>query len=350
MRIAQVAPLYESVPPKCYGGTERVVSYITEALVDQQHDVTLYASGDSQTRARLVGICPSALRLDSTCLDPYVHHIRMLEYVQRDIHQFDIVHFHIDYLHFSLSRRQRVPSLTTLHGRLDIPDLVTLYREFADMPVVSISNAQRSPLPWINWQATIYHGLPPDLYSLDEEPGDYLAFLGRISPEKGVDRAIEIARQAGIELKISAKVDAVDREYFKEKIQPLLQGPLVEFIGEIGENQKGSFLGKARALLFPIDWPEPFGLAMIEALACGTPVVAFRRGSVPEVMEDGITGYVVNDVKGAVDAIRRIDKISRKKCREVFERRFTNTRMGRDYLNVYEKLIGQRESRQRFAA
>jgi glycosyltransferase involved in cell wall biosynthesis len=339
MKIAQVSPLYESVPPQKYGGTERVVSYLTEALVSMGHEVTLYATGDSITKAKLVSVCPSALRLDNACRDPYVHHIRMLEYVQRDMGQFDIVHFHIDYLHFPLSRRQPVPSLSTLHGRLDIPDLAPLYCEFHDIPVVSISNAQRLPLPWINWQATIYHGLPVDLYEFHERPRNYLAFLGRISPEKRVDRAIEISRRAGIELKIAAKVDSVDREYFREEISPLLKHPLVEFIGEISESDKGDFLGNAQALLFPIDWPEPFGLAMIEALACGTPVIAYRGGSVPEIVEQAVTGFVVNDTDEAVDALKRIDAVSRRRCREEFERRFTSARMASDYVKVYENLV-----------
>lgn len=342
MRIAQVAPLYESVPPQRYGGTERAVSYLTDALVGMGHDVTLYAAADSKTQARLVGICPSALRLDKTCIDPYAHHIRMLEYVMRDINEFDIVHFHIDYLHFPLSRRQRVRCVNTLHGRLDIPDLVPLYREFPEMPMVSVSDAQRLPLFWINWLATIYHGLPPHLYELHERLGNYAAFLGRISPEKRVDRAIEIVSRAGIQLKIAAKIDAVDREY-QQQIKPLLRNPLVEFIGEIGEHEKDEFLGNARALLFPIDWPEPFGLAMIEAFACGTPVIAFRRGSVPEVIADGVTGFVVTDVDEAVHALTRMDKISRRRCREEFERRFTSTRMANEYVEVYEKLLRHRD-------
>jgi glycosyltransferase involved in cell wall biosynthesis len=350
MRIAQIAPLYESVPPKHYGGTERVVSYLTEALVNEGHDVTLYAAGDSVTRARLVGVCPSALRLDKSCIIPHAHHIRMLEYVQRDINEFDAVHYHIDYLAFPLIRRQRVPSLNTLHGRLDIPDLAPLYREFKEMPVVSISNAQRLPLPWVNWQATIHHGLPADLYGFQDRPQGYLAFLGRIAPEKRVDLAIEIACRAGIELKIAAKVDAADREYFKHEIKSLLDHPLVEFIGEIGEREKGDFLGNARALLFPIDWPEPFGLVMIEALACGTPVIAFRRGSVPEVIDEGITGFVVNTVDEAVDALQRVDGVSRRRCRQEFERRFTSPRMARDYVKIYESLLLRQELAERSVA
>jgi glycosyltransferase involved in cell wall biosynthesis len=341
MKIAQVSPLYESVPPRLYGGTERVVSYITEALVEAGHDVTLYASGDSNTRARLIKVCPKALRLDDHCIDPYAHHIRMLELVCRDSCDFDIIHFHIDYLHFPLSRRQSWPSVTTLHGRLDIPDLVPLYREFPDSPLVSISDSQRQPLPWANWQATVYHGIPRDLYSLEENPSGYLAFIGRISPEKRLDRAIEIARRAGMDLKVAAKVDSADSDYFADCIKPLLKGPNVEFVGEIGEKEKQQFLGQARALLFPIDWPEPFGLAMIEALACGTPVIAWRNGSIPEVIDHQRTGFVVDNIADAVDAVERIGEIDRPHCREVFEQRFTSARMARDYLKLFQRLINR---------
>ena len=339
MRIAQVAPLYESVPPKYYGGTERVVSYLTEELVRQGHEVTLFASGDSVTKARLVPACPRSLRLDKHCVDQMVHHVVMLEHAFRYAGDFDIIHFHVDYLHFPLSRRQAITHVTTLHGRLDLPDLVPLYKEFPDMPVVSISNAQREPLPWANWQGTVYHGLPADLYRFREEPGDYLAFMGRISPEKRVDRAIKIARQVQIPLKIAAKVDRVDREYFEGTIKPLLGDPLVELVGEIGEGQKNNFLRDAYALLFPIDWPEPFGLVMIEAMACGTPVIAYRDGAVPEVMEEGHTGFIVRTLKDAVEAVRCVPKLSRKRCREVFEKRFTAARMAEDYMHVYEHLI-----------
>ncbi len=341
MRIAQVAPLFESVPPKYYGGTERVVSYLTEELVRQGHEVTLFASGDSVTKARLVAACRRSLRLDKNCVDQMAHHILMLEQVFREASSFDVIHFHIDYLHFPLSRRHRVPHVTTLHGRLDIPDLVPLYREFPEMPVVSISHAQREPLPWINWQGTVYHGLPEDLYTFQEEPGKYLAFLGRIAPEKRVDRAIEIAKRVGMPLKIAAKVDKIDRDYFEGVVEPLLRDPLVEYVGEIGEGEKGDFLGNAYALLFPIDWPEPFGLVMIEAMACGTPVIAYRRGSVPEVMEEGVTGFIVQGLEDAVAAVEEVSHLSRKRCREVFERRFTASRMAQDYLDVYKRLIAQ---------
>ena len=338
MRIAQVAPLYESVPPKQYGGTERVVSYLTEELVRQGHDVTLYASGDSITGARLIAPCPRSLRLDPQAVDHLAHHILMLEQVAADAPSYDVIHYHIDYLHFPLSRRIPVPHVTTLHGRLDLADLPSLYREFTDIPLVSISNAQREPLAWANWQATVYHGLPADLYRFRATPGKYLAFLGRISPEKRVDRAIEIARRIGMPLKIAAKVDRVDREYFKAEIEPLLGTPGVEYIGEIGEGEKDDLLGNAYALLFPIDWPEPFGLVMIEAFACGTPVIAYRRGSVPEVLHDGETGFVVTGLEDAVRAAERLEQIDRRRCRAVFEERFTAERMARDYVAVYQTL------------
>src|SRR6266699_2505140 len=275
MRIAQVAPLYESVPPKYYGGTERVVSYLTEELVREGHDVTLFASGDSVTAAKLVPACESALRLSAHGVDPLVRHILMLEEVFDRSEEFDILHFHIDYLHFALSRRQDVPHVTTLHGRLDIPDLVRLYRKFSDVPVVSISQAQRAPLPWLNWQATIHHGAPNQLLNFHSRAGDYLAFLGRISPEKSVDQAIEIARRSGVRLRIAAKVDPVDKYYFHTEIEPLLRDPCVEWVGEITEDEKDEFLGNALALVLPLNWEEPFGLVMIEAMACGTPVVAY---------------------------------------------------------------------------
>ena len=339
MRIAQVAPLYESVPPKLYGGTERVVSYLTEELVRQGHDVTLFAAGDSVTAARLVAPSPRSLRLDTSCIDQLAHHVLMLEQVARAADDFDVIHFHIDYLHFPQSRRRRWPHLTTLHGRLDLPDLVPLYREFPEMPVVSISDSQRGPLPWVHWRGTVYHGLPEDLYTFRPEPGRYLAFLGRISPEKRVDRAIAIARRVGMELKIAAKVDAVDRAYFEAEIEPLLKQPGVEYVGEIDERQKDEFLGHAHALVFPIDWPEPFGLVMIEAMACGTPVVAYRCGSVPEVMEHGVTGFIVEDLEEAVQAVEQVAGLSRRDCRRVFEQRFSAPRMARDYLAIYESLI-----------
>ena len=339
MRIAQVAPLYESVPPKYYGGTERVVSYLTEELVRQGHEVTLFASGDSVTKARLVAACRRSLRLDKHCIDHLSHHIVMLERVFQQAPEFDIVHFHVDYLHFSMSRRQQITHVTTLHGRLDIPDLIPLYQNFREMPVISISNTQREPLPWANWQATVYHGLPADLYRFRAQPGSYLAFLGRISPEKRVDRAIEIAKRVRIPLKIAAKVDPVDKKYFKREIEPLLGNPLVKHLGEIGDEEKNEFLGNAYALLLPIDWPEPFGLVIIEAMACGTPVIAYRGGAVPEVIQEGHTGFIVETLEDAVRAVRRVPELSRKRCWEVFEQRFSAARMAHDYVKVYERLI-----------
>jgi glycosyltransferase involved in cell wall biosynthesis len=339
MRIAQVGPLYESIPPKYYGGTERIVSYLTEELVRQGHEVTLFGSGDSVTKARLIAPCRQALRLDATCLDQLSQHTLMLEQVFERVREFDIIHFHIDYLHFPLCRRHAGPHLTTLHGRLDIADIFPLFREFRDMPVISISNTQRRPLPWLNWQGTVYHGLPENLYRFHPGQGDYLAFLGRISPEKRVDRAIEIARRAGIPLRIAAKVSDKDREYFEKTIQPMLNDPLVEYIGEIGEGEKNAFLGNARALLFPIDWPEPFGIVMIEAMACGTPVIAWPMGSVPEVMEQEGAGFIVNSVEEAAAAVGRCDGLNRGRCREIFEERFTAARMARDYLRLYEGLL-----------
>ncbi len=339
MKIAQVSPLFESVPPKLYGGTERVVSYLTEELVKMGHDVTLFASGDSETSARLISVCPRALRLDSSVIDPLAHHVFMLEKVMQMAHKFDIIHFHIDYIHFPLLRRKKVNSVTTLHGRLDVPDIYSLYNEFREMPLVSISNDQRKPLPFANWLGTVYHGLPEDLYKPAYEKGKYLAFLGRISPEKRPDMAIEIAIRAGMPLKIAAKVDAADREYYEQKIKPLLKHPLVEFIGEIGEKEKGEFLGKAFALLFPIDWPEPFGLVMIESMACGTPVLARRCGSVPEVMEDGVTGVIFESMDEAMKGLEQIESMDRRMVRKVFEKRFTSKRMASDYLKIYYKQI-----------
>jgi len=339
MRIAQVAPLIESVPPQGYGGTERVVSYLTDELVRQGHEVTLFASGDSVTSARLVPCSPAALRLDDTVIDPIAHQVYELERVAAEAHRFDVIHWHLDYFHFPMSRRLGVPQLTTLHGRLDIPDLQPVYDEFRDMPVVSISNDQRSPLPQAQWAATVHHGMPPDELVPRDDVGDYLAFLGRISPEKRVDRAIEVARRVGMPLRIAAKVDDIDREYFEQEIEPLLGADHIEFIGEIGPDEKGEFLGRARALLFPIDWSEPFGLVMIEAMACGTPVIAYRSGSVPEVITDGVSGFIVDDIEGAVAAVRRLDEIDRAACRAAFEERFTVERMARDYLAAYERLI-----------
>jgi glycosyltransferase involved in cell wall biosynthesis len=341
MRIAQVAPLYESVPPKLYGGTERVVYWLVEELVRQGHDVTLFASGDSVTSARRL-IAPSctALRLDPEVKEPLAHHYIMLDQIFAEATSFDIIHFHIGYLHFPLSRRHNVPHITTVHGRLDIPDLMPLYKRFSDIPLVSISDEQRRHLSCaVNWQGTVHHGLPLELYSCRETKADYLAFLGRISPEKRLDRAIEIATRAGMKLKIAAKIDAVDRKYYHKTIEPLLDNPLVDCIGEIDDEGKQELLCNARALLFPIDWPEPFGLVMIEAMACGTPVVAFRRGSVPELIEDGITGFIVENVEQAVAALPKLESFDRQRCRQTFERRFSVTRMTEEYLRVYQRVI-----------
>lgn len=339
MRIAQVAPLYESVPPGLYGGTERVVSWLTEKLVADGHDITLFASGDSVTNAMLVPCCKKALRLDPCSIDPLAHHMLMIERVFRQAEDFDLIHFHTDYLHFSYARREQVPCLTTLHGRLDIPDLVPLYQEFREMPLVSISGAQRRPLPWVNWIGTVHHGLPADSLPLHESAGHYLAFLGRVSPEKGLDRAIEIAVRSGVPLKIAAKVDRADRDYFEAKIKPLLQNSLVEFIGEIGHSEKPEFLGNAAALLFPINWPEPFGLAMIEAMACGTPVIAWPLGSVPEIVRPGVSGFLVHDINEGVQAVHRLAEIDRRKCRRHFELNFTDEQMTEDYVTLYDKLL-----------
>jgi glycosyltransferase involved in cell wall biosynthesis len=340
MKIAQIAPLIESVPPRLYGGTERIVSYLTEELVALGHDVTMFASGDSITAAKLVPCVPKALRLDANVRDPIPYYMLMLDRVRQRAGEFDILHFHIDQFHFPLFRPIAGRTVTTLHGRQDLPDLLPLYVGFEDMPLVSISNAQRVPVPNANFAATVYHGVPAGLHRLVTEPrGGYLAFLGRISPEKRPDRAILIARAVGIPLKIAAKVDRVDEVYFRTQIEPLLEGAGVEFIGEINDRQKTKFLGEARALLFPVDWPEPFGLSMIEAMACGTPVLAFRCGSVPEIVEDGLTGAIVDTMDEAIAALPRVIALDRKKVHQRFEQRFSATRMAKDYLAVYRSLL-----------
>jgi len=344
MRIAQVAPLHESVPPKLYGGTERVVSYLTEELVRRGHDVKLFASGDSLTSARLRPLCDRALRLHhGTLVDPLAHHMLLLERVAQEINDFDVVHFHLDYLPFSQIRRLNIPAVTTLHGRLDIPDLIPIFREFRDMNLVSISDSQRKPLQWASWLSTVHHGLPDDLYAQGNGDGGYLAFLGRISPEKRVDRAIEISRRVGSPLRIAAKIDQADKAYFDSKISGLIQGTDVEFIGEIGDHEKRDFLCNAKALLFPIDWPEPFGMVMIEAMACGTPVIAFRGGSVAEVIKDGVTGFIVNTIDEAVEAAKNLDLIDRTVCRSHFLRRFSAGRMCRDYVRSYQRAADLRQ-------
>jgi len=342
MRIAQVAPLFESVPPTGYGGTERVVSWLTEELVRLGHEVTLFASGDSMTTARLIPCCPESLRLCPTSIDHLAHHVVLLEKVLREKDEFDVIHFHTDYLHFPVSSRERYLHVTTLHGRLDIPDLVPLYEIYSEMPVISISDAQRDPLPHLNWQGTVHHGFPADSYLPYFKPGKYLAFLGRTSPEKGLDRAIEIAQLAGMPLKIAAKIDKADQEYFDSCIRPLLDSPGVEFLGEIGYAEKNKFLGEAAALLFPICWPEPFGIVMIEAMACGTPVIAYPFGSVPEVINDRVSGYMVPDLQSAVDAIGKLDELDRTKVRKHFEQHFTASRMTQSYLRIYERLVTAR--------
>jgi len=339
MRIAQVSPLYESVPPQLYGGTERVVSWLTEELVRQGHDVTLFASGDSRTSAELVPICPRSLRLNEEVVDSLAYHLVQLQKVQDWSHRFDLIHYHTDYFHFPISRLSAVPQLTTLHGRLDLPDLQLIYDEFSEMPLVSISNNQRRPISQANFVGNVYHGMPTNLYDYKNGSGGYLAFLGRICRDKGVEESIEVAKRAGIPLKIAAKVDATDRDYYEREIRPLLDHPLVEFVGEIDDAQKSDFLGNALALLFLIDWPEPFGLVMIESMACGTPVIAHSRGSVPEVVEHGRSGWIVSNTEEAVQAVERIGQINRRACRKCFERRFSVSRMARDYVQLYYELV-----------
>jgi glycosyltransferase involved in cell wall biosynthesis len=342
MKIAQVAPLFESVPPKAYGGTERVVSYLTEALVAQGHDVTLFASGDSMTRARLEPMSTRSLRTDPARPDWVMRHTMMVDQVFARAHEFDVIHWHIDVLHYPLAQRCATPCVTTMHGRLDLPDLLPLHEQFQALPLVSISDSQRAPLGKANWCATVYHGLPLSLYRFEEEAHDYFAFVGRISPEKRVDRAIEIAIACNTRLRIAAKVDAADSAYFEREIRPLLDHPLIEFVGEIGDAKKNEFIGHARALLFPVDWPEPFGLVMIESLACGTPVIGYECGSVPEVLKHGVTGFIVRDQAQAIEAAKNIASIDRRRCREAFERRFSAGTMAQRYVQVYQALIDAR--------
>jgi len=350
MRIAQIAPLTEAIPPKLYGGTERVVHWLTEELVALGHDVTLFGSGDSETSAKLEPGWPKALRFDNTIRDPVALHMLMLEKVRQQAADFDILHFHLDYYPFSLFSRQPTPFVTTLHGRLDLAEHQPLFTAFSAIPVVSISNAQRRPLPQAGWVETIHHGVPEQLLTPQPVKPSYLAVLGRISPEKAIDRAIRIAGKCGLPVKIAAKVDKLDREYFEEEIRPLLDLPYVEYIGEISDRDKSAFLSGALALLTPIDWPEPFGLAMIEAMACGTPVIAFNRGAVPEVVDDGLTGFIVEDETSAVAAVSRASLLSREKIRKRFEERFTARRMAQDYLAVYRGLMREAMPRPKLAS
>jgi glycosyltransferase involved in cell wall biosynthesis len=351
MKIAQVAPLMESVPPRLYGGTERIVSYLTEELVAQGHDVTLFASGDSLTGAHLLPCTVKALRL-SDVKDPIPYHLIMLDEVRRLAPAFDVLHFHVDMLHYPVIRDFAWRTVTTMHGRLDLPDMHPLYSAFSEAPLVSISDNQRKPMPPVKWAGCIHHGLPQNLLRpLGERRGDYLAFLGRISPEKRPDRAIEIAVRAGRELRIAAKVDKVDRDYWREEIEPLVRRHAnVHYIGEIGDAEKAEFLGNAAALLFPIDWAEPFGLVMIEAMACGTPVIAWNRGSVPEVVDPGVTGFVVSSLEEAVSAVSLIGNLDRRRIRDVFDQRFTAERMARDYVAIYRRLLEGGTRLQREAA
>jgi glycosyltransferase involved in cell wall biosynthesis len=340
MKIAQISPLIESVPPRLYGGTERIVSHLTEELVRQGHEVTLFASGDSVTSAELVSCASRALRLDPKVSDPVPYYMLMLDRVRERADEFDILHFHIDCLHFPLFRPIAGRTVTTLHGRQDLYDLHPLYLGFSDMPLVSISQAQRKPIPHANFAGTVLHGLPGNLHKPIFSPrGGYVAFLGRISPEKRPDRAIQIARALGVPLKIAAKVDKADQEYFRSAIEPLVGSPDVEFVGEINELQKGEFLGEALALLFPIDWPEPFGLVMIEAMSCGTPVLAFRQGSVPEIVDDGVTGRIVDTMEEAIVALPEVIALDRRAVRRRFEERFSAARMAKDYVSVYRSLL-----------
>ncbi|MGN6652812.1 glycosyltransferase family 4 protein [Trinickia sp.] len=347
MRIAQVAPLYESVPPYGYGATERVVHYLTEALVALGHHVTLFATADSTTSAELVPICERGLWRDARVWDTLTHHVREVEAVLQRAGRFDVVHFHIDPLYFPIARRLPCAHVTTMHGRLLPADHGPLLREFSDAPLVSISASQRQPIPGANWQATIHHGLPADAFSFSEKHEDYLLFLGRMMPEKRPDLAIEIARRSGCRLKMAAKVHPGEKAYFNEQIAPLIEAnrEVVDYLGEVGGAERVELLSKAQALLFPVQWPEPFGMVMIEAMACGTPTIAFRNGAVPEVLEEGVTGYMVDSADAATEAVSRLDTIDRRKCRNVFDARFTSARMARDYINVYEALLVQTDSR-----
>lgn len=342
MKIAQVSPLFESVPPKAYGGTERVISYLTEELVRQGHEVTLFAAGDSATSATLLSAVGQSIRQDTGRQAWLAYHAIQMDMVSELEDSFDVIHFHTDCLHFALARKLRTPIVTTIHGRLDFPELISLYERFKNFPLVSISDNQRTPLPWANWCGTVHHGLPPDLYAFRPTRGNYFLFIGRVSREKRLDRAIDIAQQCGMPLYIGAKIDQVDEPYFNEHIKPKLRNPMVEFLGEVNQTQKRELLEHASALLFPIDWPEPFGLVLIEAFACGTPVVAYRNGSIPEIMEDGVTGFIVTNQEEAVRAAQQIESIDRRGCREVFEQRFTVAHMAENYLRIYRRLVNEK--------
>ncbi len=342
MKIAQIAPLWESVPPRLYGGTERIVSYITEELVRQGHEVTLFASGDSVTSAALEAVCPEALRLKDTIFNRDAPFVLLQEKAFGLLsEQFDLIHSHLDFMAFPLTRRCRTPILSTMHGRLDLPELQPVFREFAEVPIVSISEAQRSPVAWGNWKGTVYHGLPRTLYSYHPWSGNYLAFLGRMAPEKRPDHAIEVAKRVGMPLRIAAKVDPLDRDYFRDVIEPLLDHPLIEYVGEITDAEKYDFLGNAAALLCPYDWPEPFGLVLIESLACGTPVLAYRRGSIPEIIEDGVTGFICDDLAHMASVVDQVPRLDRRQCRQSFDERFTVERMVHDYVAIYEQMIDE---------
>jgi glycosyltransferase involved in cell wall biosynthesis len=351
MKIAQVTPLYEAVPPRLYGGTERVVAHLTDALVELGHEVTLFASAEAETKARLVAVRDQAIRLDPAPLkSDLAAHLSQLAEVRSRAAEFDVIHFHTDMIHFPFFDRWPNRTLTTLHGRLDLKDLPSVYQRWPQFPLVSISDDQRRPLPFANWAATVQHGVAAELYDYSAKSQGYLAFLGRISPEKRPDRAIAIAIATGRRLKMAAKVDPADRTYFEEQIEPLLDHPLIEFVGEIGDGEKSAFLGGAAALLFPIDWPEPFGLVMIEAMACGTPVIAYACGSVPEVVEDGVTGFIVHSDAEAVAAVDRLATLDRLAVRRRFERRFSATAMARRYLDIYARLSASDEARVGLAA
>jgi glycosyltransferase involved in cell wall biosynthesis len=341
MKIAQIAPIWESVPPKLYGGTERIVSYLTEELVRMGHEITLFASGDSRTAAQLEAVCPQALRLSTGIFNRDASMIMLQERSLGSSGEFDIIHSHLDFLGFPLARRNSRPVVTTLHGRLDLPELEPVFREYAEMPLVSISDAQRRPISWANWRSTIHHGLPRDLYSFHAESEGYLAFLGRISPEKRPDHAIQLAKHVGLPLRIAAKVDPADRDYYRSEIEPMLDHPLIEFVGEISDQEKNEFVGKALALVCPYDWPEPFGLVLIEALACGTPVLAYRRGSIPEIIEDGVTGFVCESLHEMIETVGRLTTIDRRRCRAAFEKHFTAERMAHDYVALYQQLLDE---------